>query len=214
VRVVIAEDSVLLREGLVRLLEEGGFEVVGVVGDGPDLVSAVEEHRPDLAIVDVRMPPTHSDEGLRAALEVRERVPETAILVLSQYVEERYAIELVGSSSQGVGYLLKDRVADVGDFLELVRRVGEGGTALDPEVISQLLGRRRRSGRLDELTPRELEVLALIAEGRSNSGIAEELVISLGAVEKHVKSIFMKLGLDAGADQHRRVLAAITYLQR
>jgi DNA-binding NarL/FixJ family response regulator len=212
-RVVIAEDAVLLRAGLERLLAEGDFEVVGTVGDGPGLVAAAAALRPDIAIVDVRMPPTHTDEGLRAALEVRRLVPETAILVLSQYVEERYALELIGSNAEGVGYLLKDRVADVSEFLAAVRRVGEGGTALDPEVVAQLLGRRRRGNPLETISPREREVLALMAEGRSNAAIAAELVVTDGAVEKHVSNIFAKLGLPATASDHRRVLAVLTYLR-
>jgi DNA-binding NarL/FixJ family response regulator len=212
-RVVIAEDAVLLRAGLERLLAEGDFEVVGTVGDGPGLIAAAAALRPDIAIVDVRMPPTHTDEGLRAALEVRRLVPATAILVLSQYVEERYALELIGSNAEGVGYLLKDRVADVAEFLAAVRRVGEGGTALDPEVVAQLLGRRRRGNPLDALSPREREVLALMAEGRSNAAIAAELVVTDGAVEKHVSNIFAKLGLPATATDHRRVLAVLTYLR-
>ncbi|HEX8859426.1 MAG TPA: response regulator transcription factor [Actinomycetes bacterium] len=212
-RVVIAEDAVLLRAGLERLLAEGDFEVVGTVGDGPGLIAAAAALRPDIAIVDVRMPPTHTDEGLRAALEVRRLVPATAILVLSQYVEERYALELIGSNAEGVGYLLKDRVADVAEFLAAVRRVGEGGTALDPEVVAQLLGRRRRGNPLDALSPREREVLALMAEGRSNAAIAAELVVTDGAVEKHVSNIFAKLGLPATASDHRRVLAVLTYLR-
>jgi DNA-binding NarL/FixJ family response regulator len=214
-RVVIAEDAVLLRAGLERLLAEGDFEVVGTVGDGPGLIAAAATSplRPDIAIVDVRMPPTHTDEGLRAALEVRRLVPATAILVLSQYVEERYALELIGSNAEGVGYLLKDRVADVAEFLAAVRRVGEGGTALDPEVVAQLLGRRRRGNPLDALSPREREVLALMAEGRSNAAIAAELVVTDGAVEKHVSNIFAKLGLPATASDHRRVLAVLTYLR-
>jgi DNA-binding NarL/FixJ family response regulator len=212
-RVVIAEDAVLLRAGLERLLTEGDFEVVGTVGDGPGLIAAAAALRPDIAIVDVRMPPTHTDEGLRAALEVRRLVPATAILVLSQYVEERYALELIGSNAEGVGYLLKDRVADVAEFLAAVRRVGEGGTALDPEVVAQLLGRRRRGNPLDALSPREREVLALMAEGRSNAAIAAELVVTDGAVEKHVSNIFAKLGLPATASDHRRVLAVLTYLR-
>jgi DNA-binding NarL/FixJ family response regulator len=213
VRAVIAEDSVLLREGLARLLVDGGVEVVAQVGDGPGLVAAVDAYRPDLAIVDVRMPPTHTDEGLRAAMEARERVPSTAILVLSQYVEERYAAELLAGGARGVGYLLKDRVADVGEFLAAVRRVGDGGAAIDPEVVAQLLGRRRRAGPLDALSGRELEVLALMAEGRSNAAVAERLVITEGAVEKHISSIFAKLGLPAAASDHRRVLAVLTYLR-
>jgi DNA-binding NarL/FixJ family response regulator len=212
-RVVIAEDAVLLRAGLERLLAEGDFEVVGTVGDGPGLIAAAAALRPDIAIVDVRMPPTHTDEGLRAALEVRRLMPATAILVLSQYVEERYALELIGSNAEGVGYLLKDRVADVSEFLAAVKRVGEGGTALDPEVVAQLLGRRRRGNPLDELSPREREVLSLMAEGRSNAAIAAELVVTDGAVEKHVSNIFAKLGLPATASDHRRVLAVLTYLR-
>ncbi len=212
-RVVIAEDSVLLREGLARLLGEGGHEVVAKVGDGPGLVQAVDAWRPDLAIVDVRMPPSHTDEGLQAAIEVRERAPGTAILVLSQYVEERYATELIGASAEGIGYLLKDRVADVGEFLAAVRRVGEGGAAIDPEVVAQLLGRRRRDNPLAQISPRELEVLALMAEGRSNTGIAERLVVTEGAVEKHISSILTKLGLPAAERDHRRVLAVLTYLR-
>jgi DNA-binding NarL/FixJ family response regulator len=212
-RVVIAEDAVLLRAGLERLLAEGDFEVVGTVGDGPALIAAAAALRPDIAIVDVRMPPTHTDEGLRAALEVRRLVPNTAILVLSQYVEERYALELIGSNAEGVGYLLKDRVADVSEFLAAVRRVGEGGTALDPEVVAQLLGRRRRGNPLEALSPREHEVLGLMAEGRSNAAIAAELVVTDGAVEKHVSNIFAKLGLPATASDHRRVLAVLTYLR-
>ena len=194
-RVVIAEDSVLLREGLARLLADGGVEVVAQVGDGPGLVAAVDAYRPDLAVVDVRMPPSHTDEGLRAALEVRERAPGTAILVLSQYVEERYASDLIAGGAEGVGYLLKDRVADVGEFLAAVRRVGDGGAAIDPEVVAQLLGRRRRADPLASLTPRELDVLSLMAEGRSNAAIADRLVVTDGAVEKHISSIFTKLGL-------------------
>jgi DNA-binding NarL/FixJ family response regulator len=213
VRVVIAEDSVLLRAGLERLLAEGELEVVGTVGDGPALVAAAAALRPDIAIVDVRMPPTHTDEGLRAALEVRRLVPETAILVLSQYVEERYALELIGSNAEGVGYLLKDRVADVAEFLAAVRHVAGGGTALDPEVVAQLLGRRRRGNPLEALSPREREVLALMAEGRSNAAIAAELVVTDGAVEKHVSNIFAKLGLPATPNDHRRVLAVLTYLR-
>jgi DNA-binding NarL/FixJ family response regulator len=212
-RVVIAEDSVLLREGLARLLDDGGVEVVAQVGDGPGLVAAVDALRPDLALVDVRMPPTHTDEGLRAAIEARRRVPSTAILVLSQYVEERYAAELLAGGARGIGYLLKERVADVGEFLAAVRRVGEGGAAIDPEVVAQLLGRRRRTDPLAGLSGRELEVLALMAEGRSNAGIAERLVVTEGAVEKHISSIFAKLDLPTAAADHRRVLAVLTFLR-
>jgi DNA-binding NarL/FixJ family response regulator len=211
-RVVIAEDSVLLREGLARLLADGGFDVVGLAGDGDDLLRKVGAHRPDVAVVDVRMPPSHTDEGLRAALHIRERHPGTGVLVLSAYVEERYAMDLIAEGAQGVGYLLKDRVADVSRFTEAVKRVGEGGSALDPEVVAQLLGRARRDDPLSELTPREREVLGLMAEGRTNHAIAEGLVITERAVEKHVTSIFGKLGLAPTAEDHRRVLAVLTYL--
>jgi DNA-binding NarL/FixJ family response regulator len=211
-RVVIAEDSVLLREGLARLLADGGFDVVGLAGDGEDLLRKVGAHKPDVAVVDVRMPPSHTDEGLRAALQIRERHPCTGVLVLSAYVEERYAMDLIAEGAQGVGYLLKDRVADVSRFTEAVRRVGEGGSALDPEVVAQLLGRARRDDPLHEITPREREVLGLMAEGRSNHAIAEALVITERAVEKHVTSIFGKLGLSPTAEDHRRVLAVLTYL--
>jgi len=184
------------------------------VETGPELVRAIERERPEVAIVDVRLPPTFTDEGLRAAIEARERVPETAILVLSQYVEERYAVELIGQDARGVGYLLKERVADISDFLAALQRVAEGGTALDPEVVAQLMGRRRRSSPLDDLSPREIEVLSLVAEGLSNAGIARRLVVTEGAVEKHVRSIFMKLGLPPDGDVHRRVVAALAYLDR
>jgi DNA-binding NarL/FixJ family response regulator len=212
VRIVIAEDLVLLREGLAALLTDAGHEVVAAVGDGDALLEAVGEHEADLALVDVRMPPTQTDEGLRAALEVRRRVPGMAILILSQHVEERYASDLLGAGSQGVGYLLKDRVADVQEFLAAVRRVGAGGTAIDPEVVAQLLGRRRRSDVLEELTPREGEVLGLMAEGHTNAAIAERMVVTHGAVEKHVRNVFMKLGLPQTDQHHRRVLAVLTYL--
>jgi DNA-binding NarL/FixJ family response regulator len=213
VRVVIAEDSVLLREGLASLLTDAGHEVVGRAASGPELVAAVEASRPDVSIVDVRMPPSFRDEGLRAAIEARERVPGTPILVLSQYVEERYASELMGSGAEGVGYLLKDRVADVAEFLAALARVAQGGTVLDPEVISQLVARRRRDDRLTTLTTREQEVLALMAEGQSNVAIAERLFIGEGTVEKHISNIFSKLGLDDAVHQHRRVLAVLTYLR-
>jgi DNA-binding NarL/FixJ family response regulator len=212
-RVVIAEDSVLLREGLVRLLADEDIDVVEAVGDGDELLRAAARHRPDLAIVDVRMPPTHTDEGLRAAIEARSRVPEMAILVLSQYVEERYASDLLAAGSVGIGYLLKERVADVGEFVESVRRVAEGGTAFDPEVVAQLMGRRRKDDPLSELTPREREVLALMAEGLSNSAIAKRLWLTVGAVEKHIRSIFGRLGLLPGDDENRRVRAVLTYLE-
>ena len=209
-RVVIAEDTVLLREGIARLLADAGSEVVATVEDAIGLVAAVEHERPDVCVVDVRMPPTHTDEGIRAAIEIRARWPETAVLVLSQYVEERYATELLSGDTRGVGYLLKDRVADVREFLDALRRVAGGGTALDPEVVAQLLARSRRPR--DQLTPRESEVLALMAEGRSNAGIAERLVVTEGAVEKHVSSIFAKLQLAPTGSDHRRVLAVLAYL--
>lgn len=210
-RVVIAEDSVLLREGLARLLDEAGFDVVEAVPDGEQLLRAVAQHTPDVVVADVRMPPTHTDEGLRAALVIRKRWPGVAVLVLSQYVEERYATELLAGDTKGVGYLLKDRVADVDEFVAALRRVGDGGAALDPEVVSQLLLRGRRRP-LDALTPREQEVLKLMAEGRSNGAIAAALVVTDGAVEKHVSSIFTKLGLAPADTDHRRVLAVLSYL--
>ena len=210
-RVVIAEDSVLLREGLARLLDEAGFDVVEAVADGEQLLRSVAEHNPEVVVADVRMPPTHTDEGLRAALVIRQRWPGTAVLVLSQYVEERYATELLAGDTRGVGYLLKDRVADVDEFVGALRRVGAGGAALDPEVVSQLLLRGRRRP-LDALTPREQEVLKLMAEGRSNGAIAAALVVTDGAVEKHVSSIFTKLGLTPTDTDHRRVLAVLSYL--
>ena len=212
-RVVVADDSVLLREGIVRLLEEAGFEVVGQAGDAEDLLRKVSAHHPDVAIVDVRMPPTNTDDGLRAALQMRTEHPEVAVLILSQYVEEGYANELLAASAEGVGYLLKDRVADVERFVDAVRRVAAGGSALDPEVVSRLLGRRRRDDPLEEITPREREVLTLMAEGRSNHAIAEQMVVTERAVEKHVTSIFGKLGLAPAAEDHRRVLAVLTYLR-
>jgi DNA-binding NarL/FixJ family response regulator len=212
-RIVVAEDSVLLREGIVRLLEDAGCEVVGQAGDADDLVRKVSAHKPDVAIVDIRMPQTSPDDGLRAALEIRRRLPETGVLLLSQYVEEGYALELVGDSAGGTGYLLKDRVADVEGFIDAVRRVADGGSALDPEVVATLLGRRRRDDPLAELTTREREVLALMAEGRSNQAIAEQLVVTERAVEKHVTSIFNKLDLAPEPADHRRVLAVLTFLR-
>ena len=212
-RTVIADDSVLLRDGLVRLLTDSGFDVVAAVGDADALLDAVTEHSPDLCLVDVRMPPTHTDEGLRAAIEIRRRHPDIAVLVLSQYVEERYAGELLTGDVAGVGYLLKDRVIDVDDFLVSVRRVANGGSAIDAEVVSQILGRSQRSSDLDRLTPREREVLTLMAEGLSNGGIADRLVVLHGAVEKHISNVFMKLGLDVEESSHRRVLAVLTYLR-
>ena len=215
-RVVIAEDSVLLREGLIRLLTDAEFEVVAAVGTGEDLLRAVDaagEACPHVAVVDVRMPPTHTDEGVRAALVLRQSWPDIAVLVLSQYVEERYATDLVSTGTSGVGYLLKDRVADVAEFLDAVRRVAAGGTALDPEVVAQLFARSRRSSPVEGLTPREREVLGLMAEGRSNSAIAAALVVTDGAVEKHVNSIFTKLGLPPADTDHRRVLAVLRFLE-
>jgi DNA-binding NarL/FixJ family response regulator len=210
---VIAEDLVLLRDGLTRLLRDNEIEVVAAVSDGEGLVREVIALRPDLAIVDIRLPPSFQDEGLRAALEARRRVPGMAVLVVSQYVEHTYAQELLADGRGGVGYLLKDRVMHVADFLEAVRRVAAGGTALDPDVVAQLFSRRRENGPLERLTPREQEVLALMAEGRSNAGIAESLVLTVGAVEKHVQSILSKLDLPQSPTDHRRVLAVLAYLQ-
>jgi DNA-binding NarL/FixJ family response regulator len=211
-RVVVAEDSVLLREGVARLLTEAGHEVVGQAGDAEDLMRKVNAHKPDLAVVDVRMPPTQTDEGLRAAKEIRAEHPEVGVLVLSGYVEPTYAQELLADNAEGLGYLLKDRVSNVDDFADAVDRVGAGGSALDPEVVSVLMGRSRENDPLEELTPREREVLALMAEGRSNGAIAEQLVVSERAVEKHVTSIFGKLGLTASNEDHRRVLAVLRFL--
>ena len=212
-RVVVADDSVLLREGVVRLLEENGFDVVGQAGDAEDLIRKVRAHKPDVAVVDIRMPPTNTDDGLRAALEIRAELPDTGVLVLSQYVEEGYALDLVGESAGGVGYLLKDRVADVDRFVDSVKRVADGGSALEPEVVSQLVGRARRDDPLEELTPREREVLELMAEGRSNNAIAEHMIVTERAVEKHVTSIFGKLGLAPAPEDHRRVLAVLAFLR-
>ena len=209
-RVAIAEDSVLLREGLTRLLAEAGHQVVAAATDAEELMRAVETYGPDVCVIDVRMPPTFTDEGLRAALVIRNRWPDTGVLVLSQWVEERYATELISGSPHGVGYLLKDRVADVSEFLDALRRVADGGSALDPEVVAQLLARSRHP--VSVLTSREREVLALMAEGRSNSDIAESLTVSGGAVGKHINSIFSKLGLASGEHGHRRVLAVLHYL--
>ncbi len=211
-RIVIAEDSVLLRAGLTGLLVDAGEEVVATVDNADDLLTVVERHQPDLAVVDVRMPPTFTDDGLRAALQIRARWPKIGILVLSQYVEETYATELLANDTAGLGYLLKDRIADVAEFLTAVRRVGEGGTALDAEVVAQLLARTRRRDPLDRLSPREREVLGLMAEGRTNAAIARELVVSDGAVEKHVSNIFTKLDLPPTEGDHRRVLAVLRWL--
>jgi DNA-binding NarL/FixJ family response regulator len=212
-RVVIADDSVLLREGVARLLEEAGIEVVGQAGDAEDLLRKVGAHKPDVAVIDVRMPPTHTDEGLRAAATIRDAHPDTGVLVLSAYIDEGPALELLSDSAEGLGYLLKDRVGDVDGFVDAVRRVAGGGSALDPEVVSRLLGRRRREDPLSELSPREKEVLGLMAEGRSNNAIASQLVVTERAVEKHVTSIFTKLNLPPAQEDHRRVLAVLTYLR-
>jgi DNA-binding NarL/FixJ family response regulator len=212
-RVVIADDSVLLREGIARLLEDAGFEIVAKVADAPSLLKALEQDLPDIAVVDVRMPPTFSDEGLRAALVIRKQWPDVAVLVLSQYVEERYASELLASDTEGVGYLLKDRVADVHEFVDALKRVAAGGTALDSEVVTQLLARSRRIDPLGTLTARERDVMRLMAEGRSNGAIAESLVVSVGAVEKHVANIFLKLDLSPDDQDHRRVLAVLQFLE-
>jgi DNA-binding NarL/FixJ family response regulator len=211
-RIVVADDAVLLREGLVRLLEENDHQVVAAVGDGPALVDAIVEHRPDVSIVDVRMPPSHTDEGLRASVTARRLVPRSPILVLSQYVEVSYADDLLADRTGAIGYLLKDRVAEVADFLDTLERVAAGATVLDPEVVAQLVVRRGRAP-LDSLTLREREVLGLMAEGKSNGAIARSLVITDGAVEKHVKNIFTKLDLPPDEEQHRRVLAVLTYLR-
>jgi DNA-binding NarL/FixJ family response regulator len=209
-RIVIAEDSVLLRDGLTRMLTDAGDEVVAAVPDADQLLRSVAEHKPDLAVIDVRMPPTHTDEGIRAALVIRRQYPDVALLVLSQYVEESYATDLLSAATSSVGYLLKDRVAQVADFLDAVRRVAAGGTALDPEVVAQLLV--RRDDPIDRLTPRELHVLQLMAEGRSNGGIVDELQVSPSAVEKYVTNIFLKLDLPPTGTDHRRVLAVLRYL--
>ena len=213
-RVVIADDSVLLREGIARLLGDAGFDVVGQADTADQLLLKVRSYSPEVAIVDIRMPPTHTDEGLVAAREIRATYPGTGVLVLSQYVEPEYALDLLAESAEGVGYLLKDRVADIDEFTAAVRRVGEGGSALDPTVVSQLVGRRRADDPVGSLTPREREVLELMAEGRSNQAIAQRLVVTERAVEKHVTSIFTKLRLPADSADHRRVLAVLTYLRR
>jgi DNA-binding NarL/FixJ family response regulator len=213
-RVVLADVSVLLREGIARLLQEAGFDVVGQAGTAEELLLKVRSYSPAVALVDIRMPPTQTDEGLRAAKEIRAKYPATGVLVLSQYVEPEYALDLLSDSAEGVGYLLKDRVSDIGEFAAAVRRVAEGGSALDPEVVALLVGRRRQDDPLDQLTPREREVLELMAEGRSNQAICERLFITQRAVEKHVTSIFSKLRLPADAGDHRRVLAVLAYLRQ
>jgi DNA-binding NarL/FixJ family response regulator len=211
---VIGEDSVLLREGAVRLLEEGGIEVVGQAGDADELLRKVRAHRPDVAIVDIRMPPDNTDDGLRAAAAIRAELPGTGVLILSQYVEEHYAVDLLSSGTEGVGYLLKDRVAEVDRFLDAVRQVADGGSVLDPEVVAQMLGRRRQKGPLDTLTEREREVLKAMAEGGTNKAIAAEMFVSERAVERHVTAIFQKLDLSSGDGGHRRVLAVLSYLRQ
>jgi DNA-binding NarL/FixJ family response regulator len=213
VRVVIGEDDVLLREGVARILAEAGFDVVAQAGDADDLLRKALAHGPDVAIVDVQMPPGHGDDGLRAAVQLRRQRPETGVLVLSQFCEERYAVDLIGDSAEGVGYLLKERVGEIRAFTEAVERVAAGGSALDPEVVARMLGRRRPAGRLDSLSPRERDVLASMAEGKSNRGIAEELVVTDAAVEKHVTSIFRKLELGDAPTEHRRVRAVLTHLR-
>jgi DNA-binding NarL/FixJ family response regulator len=213
IRVVIGEDDVLLREGICRILEAAGLEVVAQTGDAEDFLRRARAHRPDVAVVDVQMPPQNEDDGLRAALELRSEHPETGVLVLSQHFEESYAVDLIGDHAEGVGYLLKERVGDVSVFIDAVQRVARGGTALDPEIVGRMLGRRRVSGPLDELSPRERDVLREMAEGKSNRGIAEALVVSDAAVEKHVTSIFRKLEIEQAATEHRRVLAVLRYVR-
>ncbi|HEX6653691.1 MAG TPA: response regulator transcription factor [Thermoleophilaceae bacterium] len=210
-RIVIADDAVLLREGAARLLEDAGFEIVGQAGDADDLMRKVRAHKPDVAVIDVRMPPDNSDDGLRAALSIRQELPDVGILLLSQYVEDRYISELLAGGTEGVGYLLKDRVGEIERFTEAVQRIGRGGSVLDPEVVAQMVGRREEP--LSELTDRERDVLALMAEGYSNRAIAETIFVSERAVERHVTSIFSKLGLEATGQEHRRVLAVLRYLQ-
>jgi DNA-binding NarL/FixJ family response regulator len=212
-RVVIGEDQALLRQGLVRLLVDAGFDVVAEAADAGDLLRKVFAHKPDVAVVDIQMPPDNTDDGLRAAIEIRRRQPEVGILVLSQFDDERYALDLIGGNAEGVGYLLKDRVADFAGFADAVRRVGGGGSALDPAVVSRMLGRKRLDDPLERLTARERDVLELMAEGRSNRGIAEALVVTPHAVEKHVTNIFSKLGVGEAAEDHRRVQAVLTFLR-
>lgn len=213
VRVVVGEDEPLVREGIVHVLERAGFEVVGVAGDAPDLLRKTNAHKPDVVVTDIEMPPDKTDDGLRAAIEIRQTRPETGVVVLSQFLEDRYPLDLVADRAEGVGYLLKDRVGDLKLFADSVRRVAAGGTALDPQVVQRMVGRRRAASRLDELTPREREVMALMAEGRSNGGIAAELTVTVPAVERHVTSIFDKLGLRRAPEDHRRVLAVLQYLK-
>jgi DNA-binding NarL/FixJ family response regulator len=213
IRVLVGEDQPIVREGIVHVLADSGFEVVGTAGDARDLVRKARLDRPDVVVTDIQMPPDHADDGLRAALEIRSALPGVGVLVLSQFLEDRYAFDLVADGAQGVGYLLKEKVGDLSVFTDAVRRVADGGSALDPDVVARLVGRRRRSSPLDRLTKRETEVLSLIAEGYSNAGVARELVVTVAAVERHVTSIFDKLGLQQSPDQHRRVLAVLNYLQ-
>jgi DNA-binding NarL/FixJ family response regulator len=214
IRVLVGEDQPLVREGIVRVLEEAGLEVVGVAGDAEDLVRKAGAHHPDLVITDIQMPPDFTDDGLRAAQRIRSSQPDIGVVVLSQFLEDRYVLELVGDRAEGVGYLLKDRVGDLALFIDAVRRVARGGSALDPAVVQRMVGRRREGGPLDQLTPREREVLGLMAEGRSNRGIADELVVTVAAVERHITSIFGKLDLHQAPEDHRRVLAVLQYLRR
>jgi DNA-binding NarL/FixJ family response regulator len=213
IRVVVGEDQPLVREGIVHVLQDGGFEVVGTAGDAQELVRKARTYQPDVVVTDIQMPPDHTDDGLRAALEIRASQPQVGVVVLSQFLEDRYAFDLVAGGAQGVGYLLKEKVGDLRMFADAVRRVAGGGSALDPDVVARLIGRPRRDSPLDHLTKREREVLSLIAEGRSNAGVAEELVVTVAAVERHVTSIFDKLGLRQSPEQHRRVLAVLTYLR-
>ena len=213
IRVLVGEDQPIVREGIVHVLADSGFEVIGTAGDARDLVRKARSGRPDVVVTDIQMPPDHADDGLRAALEIRSALPGVGVLVLSQFLEDRYAFDLVADGAQGVGYLLKEKVGDLHVFTDAVRRVADGGSALDPDVVARLVGRRRRSSPLDSLTKRETEVLSLIAEGYSNAGVARELVVTVAAVERHVTSIFDKLGLQQSPDQHRRVLAVLNYLQ-
>ena len=214
VRIVVGEDQPLVREGIVRVLEEGGYEVVGVAADAPDLIRKARAHKPDVVVTDIQMPPDSTDDGIRAARTIREDLPDVGVLVLSQFLEARYALDLVGESAAGVGYLLKDRVGDLNIFIDAVRRVAAGGSALDPEVVQRMIGKQRRDSPIDDLTPREREVLSLMAEGRSNQGIADELIVTVAAIERHVTSIFSKLELRTPPEDHRRVLAVLEYLKR
>ena len=213
IRVVVGEDQPIVREGIVHVLQDSGFEVVGTAENARDLVRITGAQRPDVVVTDIQMPPDNTDDGLRAALEIRATVPSVGVLVLSQFLEDRYAMDLVADSAEGVGYLLKENISDLSMFTEAVRRVASGGSALDPNVVARLVGRKRKAGPLDNLTPRERDVLALVAEGRSNAGVAQELVVSVAAVERHVTSIFDKLGLHQSPEQHRRVLAVLKYLR-